>query len=98
MPGLVPRIHFLVLSAKDVDGRDEPGHNGGEVTPAFRRCPQLMEKFPWPAAPDAPFSGTSNPCPPPAARHCRRPPHTALPPTGGRSWQNPTARGCALVL
>jgi hypothetical protein len=28
MPGLVPGIHvFLALSAKDVDGRVEPGHD-----------------------------------------------------------------------
>jgi hypothetical protein len=28
MPGLVPGIHFLLLRhAKDVDGRDEPGHD-----------------------------------------------------------------------
>jgi hypothetical protein len=32
MPGLVPGIHvFLAASMvrKDVDGRDEPGHDGG---------------------------------------------------------------------
>ena len=29
MPGLVPGIHVLAaLSKKDVDGRDEPGHDG----------------------------------------------------------------------
>jgi hypothetical protein len=29
MAGLVPRIHaFLLLAAKDVDGRDKPGHDG----------------------------------------------------------------------
>jgi hypothetical protein len=27
MPGLVPGIHVL-LEAKDVDGRDKPGHDG----------------------------------------------------------------------
>jgi hypothetical protein len=29
MPGLVPGIHalFLFLGAKDVDGRDKPGHD-----------------------------------------------------------------------
>jgi hypothetical protein len=28
MPGLVPGIHvFLLLEAKDVDGRDRPGHD-----------------------------------------------------------------------
>ena len=30
MPGLVPGIHVL-LSAKDVDGRDKPGHDGASV-------------------------------------------------------------------
>jgi hypothetical protein len=30
MPGLVPGIHvYLRLSKKDVDGRDEPGHDEG---------------------------------------------------------------------
>jgi hypothetical protein len=28
MPGLVPGIHVLFLTAKDVDGRDKPGHDG----------------------------------------------------------------------
>jgi hypothetical protein len=29
MPGLVPGIHvFTGLGKKDVDGRDEPGHDG----------------------------------------------------------------------
>jgi hypothetical protein len=29
MPGLAPGIHVLLnLSQKDVDGRDEPGHDG----------------------------------------------------------------------
>jgi hypothetical protein len=27
MPGLVPGIHVLVSGAKDVDGRDKPGHD-----------------------------------------------------------------------
>jgi|HubBroStandDraft_5_1064220.scaffolds.fasta_scaffold05948_5 hypothetical protein len=27
MPGLVPGIHVLLELAKDVDGRDEPGHD-----------------------------------------------------------------------
>jgi hypothetical protein len=31
MPGLVPGIHVLLsfAAAKDVDGRDKPGHDGG---------------------------------------------------------------------
>jgi hypothetical protein len=29
MPGLVPGIHvFKIASKEDVDGRDEPGHDG----------------------------------------------------------------------
>jgi hypothetical protein len=28
MPGLVPGIHALLAAKKDVDGRDEPGHDG----------------------------------------------------------------------
>jgi len=27
MPGLVPGIHVLAESKKDVDGRDKPGHD-----------------------------------------------------------------------
>jgi hypothetical protein len=27
MPGLVPGIHVLLARMKDVDGRDEPGHD-----------------------------------------------------------------------
>jgi hypothetical protein len=31
MPGLVPGIHvFLSWCIKDVDGRDKPGHDGGD--------------------------------------------------------------------
>ena len=30
MPGLVPGIHVLAASRKDVDGRDKPGHDGRE--------------------------------------------------------------------
>jgi hypothetical protein len=31
MPGLAPGIYvFATLGEKDVDGRDEPGHDGGE--------------------------------------------------------------------
>jgi hypothetical protein len=30
MPGLVPGIHVLAAK-KDVDGRDKPGHDGGET-------------------------------------------------------------------
>jgi len=28
MPGLVPGIHVLSSTPKDVDGRDKPGHDG----------------------------------------------------------------------
>ena len=32
MPGLVPGIHVLAehVEAKNVDGRDKPGHDGGK--------------------------------------------------------------------
>jgi hypothetical protein len=30
MPGLVPGIHVLLVKKEDVDGRDEPGHDGRE--------------------------------------------------------------------
>jgi hypothetical protein len=37
MPGLVPGIHaFGSASKKGVDGRDTPGHDGGEVLPKPR--------------------------------------------------------------
>jgi hypothetical protein len=29
MRGLVPRIHEFLAASKDVDGRDERGHDGG---------------------------------------------------------------------
>jgi hypothetical protein len=29
MPGFVPGIHVFAAVKKDVDGRDEPGHDGG---------------------------------------------------------------------
>jgi hypothetical protein len=28
MPGFMPGIHVLLAKKKDVDGRDEPGHDG----------------------------------------------------------------------
>jgi hypothetical protein len=31
MPGYVPGIHVLCCSKKDVDGRDEPGHDERRV-------------------------------------------------------------------
>jgi hypothetical protein len=31
MPGLVPGIHVFSSANKDVDGRDEPGHDTGET-------------------------------------------------------------------
>jgi hypothetical protein len=40
MPGLVPGIHVLAASKKDVDGRVKPGHD--ERTDQFRtRAPGL---------------------------------------------------------
>jgi hypothetical protein len=31
MPGLVPGIHVFFCDKQDVDGRDKPGHDGGEA-------------------------------------------------------------------
>ena len=31
MPGLVPGIHVFAALKEDVDGRDEPGHDGVET-------------------------------------------------------------------
>jgi hypothetical protein len=31
MPGLVPGIHVSSFLAKDVDGRDKPGHDAGNA-------------------------------------------------------------------
>jgi hypothetical protein len=31
MPGLVPGIHVFLAAAKDVDGRDKPGHDAAGV-------------------------------------------------------------------
>jgi len=31
MPGLVPGIHVFPGTLNDVDGRDEPGHDGAEI-------------------------------------------------------------------
>jgi hypothetical protein len=31
MPGLVPGIHVFFPRIKDVDGRDEPGHDAGSA-------------------------------------------------------------------
>jgi len=33
MPGLVPDIHVLLDREKDVDGRDEPGHDEFNLKP-----------------------------------------------------------------
>jgi hypothetical protein len=32
MPGLVPGIHEFLRNEQDVDGRDNPGHDGGTFT------------------------------------------------------------------
>jgi hypothetical protein len=31
MPGLVPGIHALLATKVDVDGRDKPGHDSGDI-------------------------------------------------------------------
>src|SRR5713226_5867064 len=41
MSGLVPGIHvFLSVEGKDVDGRDEPGHDGNEYFQERKRLRQ----------------------------------------------------------
>src|SRR5258708_30490419 len=43
MPGLVPGIHvFPFVSAKYVDGRDKPGHDGEYVAQVIRCNPASM--------------------------------------------------------
>jgi hypothetical protein len=41
MPGLVPGTHVFAEFAikEDVDGRDEPGHDGGDVADVAPRNP-----------------------------------------------------------
>src|SRR5258705_2691261 len=98
-------VLFVQRVREDVDARTSsaktrfallPGHDGGvrsapapEVSPTSRRL-LPCRKIPSSAAPDAPCSGTSNPSPSPAVRHCRPPPRTAPPPRGGASSRNPT--------
>jgi hypothetical protein len=47
MPGLVPGIHvFTGLSKKDVDGRDEPGHDKkGFIFQVVRKRSQTLNAF-----------------------------------------------------
>jgi 4-oxalocrotonate tautomerase len=40
MPGLVPGIHVL-FDAEDVDGRDEPGHDGKKKRKRRERMPEI---------------------------------------------------------
>jgi hypothetical protein len=52
MPGFMPGIHAL-LSRKDMDGRDKPGHdvgkkNGAGLLPR-RCCLEIVETY-WPTA------------------------------------------------
>src|SRR4051812_45226074 len=44
MPGLVPGIHVFLPSRvpKDVDGRDKPGHDGGEIAAAMSLIARLF--------------------------------------------------------
>jgi hypothetical protein len=35
MPGLMPGIHVFHSCLKDVDGRDKPGHDGGDAKGSF---------------------------------------------------------------
>jgi 2-oxoglutarate ferredoxin oxidoreductase subunit beta len=32
MPGLDPGIHVFLFGGQDVDGRDKPGHDDGEIS------------------------------------------------------------------
>jgi hypothetical protein len=43
MPGLVPGIHVLISSQKDVDGRDKPGH-ADAATPRSQARDRHMRK------------------------------------------------------
>ena len=40
MPGLVPGIHVL-FDAEDVDGRDEPGHDGKKKRKTEKEMPEI---------------------------------------------------------
>jgi len=47
MPGLVPGIHVLRSMWLGVDGRDEPGHDGGETyVPGFSTSHSLRNTCP----------------------------------------------------
>jgi hypothetical protein len=35
MPGLVPGIHVCRIVRLDLDGRDKPGHDNGEIIKLF---------------------------------------------------------------
>ncbi|QOZ12162.1 hypothetical protein XH96_35670 [Bradyrhizobium sp. CCBAU 51765] len=46
MPGLVPGTHGLSLRAKNVDGRDRPGHDVGWAMRQRISVPLSAEAFP----------------------------------------------------
>jgi hypothetical protein len=45
MPGLVPGIHVLAASIKDVDGRDKPGHDTLVHAMARARLHRLIQRM-----------------------------------------------------
>ncbi len=46
MPGLVPGIHvFRRYNKKDVDGRDKPGHDGGETSFSYKGRRQSSHSY-----------------------------------------------------
>jgi hypothetical protein len=47
MPGLVPGIHVLKQIKKDVDGRDEPGHDGGHFRSKYLCSPVSTSSPRW---------------------------------------------------
>jgi hypothetical protein len=48
MPGLVPGIHVLIVGrAKDVDGRDKPGHDVGNFLLISATKPQPAPGPEW---------------------------------------------------
>ena len=93
-PGLSGHPRLPCRAVQNVDARLKPGHDGGGSSsrlPAVvflvvkkslrlhRQMHLVLERR---------VAGPSR-----AGRHCRPPPRTAPPPTAGRSWRNPTARG-----
>jgi hypothetical protein len=45
MPGLVPGIHVFLFLAKDVDGRDKPGHDKQQRAKPYLTTPEMQHGF-----------------------------------------------------